>query len=157
MRCLNPFLLRLHDFLFVFVFLERTFGFNEPFGNVGHVSLVADSFHSYLMWLHNSCQGDLGHWKWSAARDERRLIQMSTVLTCWSNINPGWQKHVTDENMIGSHILLKMNFILCVSFLFRVLTRVCVELIAQWHWQWTWLVLHHGASEYMEEGTSRKP
>lgn len=65
---LAPCTLCLHD-IFLFFFpacLKRAFGFNETlllrrhFSNVSHVSLVSDSSHTYLMWLHNSCQGDLG-------------------------------------------------------------------------------------------------
>lgn len=121
-----------------FPFLKSPFGFNETlwlcrhFSNVSHVSLVSDSSHSYLMWLHNPCQGDLGQWKRSVAGDERRLMQMFTVFTCWSNIKPGLQKHVTlmetfsHAHVYVPHIVHFLSHINCISLYFLGFCRVCV-------------------------------
>ncbi len=90
---LAPCTLCLHDFLFAFVFLVskehldlmKLFGFAGTLAMLVMCLLVSDSSHSYLMWLHNLCQGDLGQWKccwrWKAARARSLSSPVDRILS----------------------------------------------------------------------------
>lgn len=94
---------------FSFQWLERPFDetlwLSRHLSNAGDMPLVSDSFHS--VWLHNPRQEDLGQWKWNASGDERGLMRMSTVYTCWSNNKPAEQRTLTcDSTTLGYGTIL---------------------------------------------------